>query len=627
MDIANPVSPFAALLVLALPGVWLAGRAVAWLVLEDRWSARLAVPGMSIALWILGLHIAGLLSGSFHVAIWVGTLAVAAGGTTGLLLVHRGRITPPDDGWQPSGWMWAGAAIAMVVIAPITFGWAFHDELLLDGHMSMSAAIQNGGYPPRSLSFPVYDLRYHYGFALLNAALGSIFRLRIDTGIDLISLAMWGYLFVLFWTMGDRLLGGGRGWITALVVLFGGGLPYLCAATSATRALMLLGVCSTGGTVMNPPFVSYFFQHPWAVGMPIALVLLATFFSEARPRLRYPAMAVLLTALSICQFVLFSALGAALIVAETWKDGTVSFRRGLAMLVTSGAALAAASRMGGFFADTPVSFFASLTFQPGVAEGTIPIIRWHLVTFGLLVPLGAAGMVLMKSGRLLTFCLVTGSLVIVNAVRYAHSWDIIKFGVIASVGLSVAASIAIARMLETRRTPVRIAGGGALIGTITAGLLFVAVITVDMPGIPDFAFNRSPMRVSPDDAQAISWLRRHVATGQTVYRSRPEAIAYAQRGGLPQALTDGMAGRFGFYDPALGVMQGVSSFVPVDRIRLFRELPPDPEAYLSRDIRWFVIDSDEDRLIALTQSWVDSGHAIQRATFGELRVIELPAGL
>lgn len=615
MDVTNPVSPFVALLVLALPGVWLAGRTLTWIVIEDRWSARLAVPGMSLALWVLALHVAGLLSGSFHVAIWAGTVAVAAGGFAGLHFARRGRITPPADGWQPSHWMWVGAVIAMAVIAPVTFGWAFHDELFLDGHMSMTAAIQNGGYPPRSLSFPATDLRYHYGFALLNAALGSIFRLRIDTGIDLISLAMWGYLFVLFWAMGDR-LPGGRGWITALVVLFGGGLPYLCAATSASRALMLVGVCSTGGTVMNPPFVSYFFQHPWSVGMPIALVLLAAFFSETRPRLRYPAMAVLLTALSICQFVLFSALGAALVVAETWKNGTVSFRRGLAMLVTSGAALAAASRLGGFFADTPVSFFTSLTFHPGVAEGTVPIIRWHLVTLGLLVPLGIAGMILMKGGRLLVFCLVAGSLVIVNTVRYPYSWDIIKFAVIASVGLSVAASIAIARMLETRRTvPVRMAGGGALIGTITAGLLFLAVFTVDMQGIPDHTFERSPMPVSPDDAGAISWLRRHVATGQTVYRSRPEAIAYAQRGGLPQALIDGMALRFGF-----------SSFVPVDRTRLFRELPADPEAYSNRNITWFVIGSEEDRLNTLVRSWLDSGRAIQRATFGELRVIELPAG-
>jgi hypothetical protein len=509
--------------------------------------------------------------------------------------------------------MWISAAVAVVAIAPMTLEWAFHDELFYTGHMSMTAAIQNGSYPPRSLSFPAFDLRYHYGFALLNAALTSILRVRIDTGIDLIGLASWGYLFVLFWAMGDRLLGRGRGWITATVTLFGGGGFFLCAGTGTSAASTLLGLCSTGGINVNPPFVSYFFQHPWAIGLPIGVALLATFYSEKPSVARYPTIGMLLVVLGICQFVLFAALAAALVVAEVFDRKPVSIRQGLIMLGVSATSLGVVTRLGGFFAEAPAGSTLSLVAHPGVANGVLATTAWHAATYGLLLPLGLIGVLQMKRGRALVLCLVAGSLAIINTVRYPYSWDILKFATLASLGLSVAATVAIAHTLDLR--PARraiLAGGAALLGSAAGGLVFVFVMTVDLPGIPENPFSRSPAPVSRDDAAAISWLRRNVEPGQIVYRDHPQALSYAQWGGLPQVWIDDMVRRFG---TPVALLE--------DRTRLLRQLPAAPDDYLNRGIAWFVLDPDDSRLLTLAQRWLDAGRAVVRANFGQLRVIEL----
>src|SRR5262249_21809291 len=140
------------------------------------------------------------------------------------------RIVADAPGGTDRRWMWLSALFVTAYLAPSAIGWSFHDELFVTGHLSMASGIENGIYPPRHLSFPQLELRYHYGFDLLVAAVGSILRLNADRTIDLITLVAWGYSWCLAWAIGERFVGRGWGGGTAAVMLFGGGLPLFSSA-------------------------------------------------------------------------------------------------------------------------------------------------------------------------------------------------------------------------------------------------------------------------------------------------------------------------------------------------------------------------------------------------------------
>ena len=60
----------------------------------------------------------------------------------------------------------------------MALGWAFHDEQLYTGHTGIISQIQNGHYPPRHMTFPELEYRYHYGFDLAGAAVARRFGSR-----------------------------------------------------------------------------------------------------------------------------------------------------------------------------------------------------------------------------------------------------------------------------------------------------------------------------------------------------------------------------------------------------------------------------------------------------------------
>jgi hypothetical protein len=100
------------------------------------------------------------------------------------------------------------------------------------------------------------------------------------------------------------------------MVCFAGGLPALARIGSACPR------CSVNGLEFNPPFSSYFFQHPWSIGVPIfCLVVLQR---AALPRIgNQPiglfALVCSLTLLSLCQAVLFVTTVVALGLTEAWS--------------------------------------------------------------------------------------------------------------------------------------------------------------------------------------------------------------------------------------------------------------------------------------------------------------------
>ena len=176
------------------------------------------------------------------------------------------------------------ATLATVVIAPMALGWAWHDEQLYTGHTGIISQIQNGHYPPRHMTFPDLEYRYHYGFDLAAAAIATALCVRRASRSTFLTLSSWWYTWCLLWLLGDRLLGPGRGWITAVITLFGGGLPYLLALQDGYYVARFVMICEVGGVDLNPPVISYFFQHPWALGLPLALCTMLIVLDERKPR-------------------------------------------------------------------------------------------------------------------------------------------------------------------------------------------------------------------------------------------------------------------------------------------------------------------------------------------------------
>jgi hypothetical protein len=436
--------------------------------------------------------------------------------------------------------------------------------------------------------------------------------LTIPLAIDVITLAAAGYLVILLWLLGDRMLGDGNGWLTALITFFGAGLPFTCAVGPSDLAHTLLSFCSIGGLTINAPLVSYFFQHPWTLGLPITVIVMHIAISDSPAKWRLPIVGVLLLALSFIQISFFAASSAALVASEALVRGP-SLRRGAAMLGVAAVTWLAAIELGGFFATAPPGAL-SLAFTRGILGVPLQSLAWNIATYGLLLPFGLLG--LARTGRftVMLACFALGGLAIVNFVRYTHSWDMVKFGAVSAFGLSIAASAAVANLiaLESRRVA-RLTAGASLVLLTAGSFSFAAAFMFDVHGIPLDTFHKSAAVYTVDEAHAMNWLRREVEPGQVVFRNSGDPLAFAHWAGLPQPWTDPMLETFG----------GAPAGQVERRERLFTSMPDDPAAFAEESIVWFVIQPNGSRADVVTDAWVEMGIASERARFGSLRIIKL----
>ena len=306
---------------------------------ENRRVACLLSPGLAAAAWLLAVHFTARWAGSLKFGLWAGTSSVA---TLGMLnWAYAVWQRPAESGRDqsagprdPAGLrlMVLSALVATAIIAPMSLSWAFHDEQLYTGHTGIIAQLQNDHYPPRHMTFPELEYRYHYGFDLAAAALTAVVRVSPGAAIDIITLLSWPYTWCLLWVLGDELLGHGRGWLTTVITLLGGGLPYLLALPDGYYVPRLVMICEYGGMDLNPPMISYFFQHPWGLGLPLGLcATLIVLDRRSAGFVRYTSLALLLAALSISQVVVFASLAGAVPVAESLPTsrsrGTQNCRR------------------------------------------------------------------------------------------------------------------------------------------------------------------------------------------------------------------------------------------------------------------------------------------------------------
>lgn len=676
MQVSNPIPLSFAFFSLLLPGVLVLAWALARGALGDRQSARVVTPGLALAVWLGLMHAVSYMSGSFLTGLKASTTTLGLCGYAmiAFCLCQRGKIFPQtlrNDSVsacsttpQPFRFraltlrLWSGQVVnkgpgqpepsvceaerfrslhgasarksgdgraswlyhllppllATVLIAPMALGWAFHDEMFFTGHMSIASQILNDAYPPHHLTFPAVELRYHYGFSLLCAALSAVVRLPVESAIDISTLALWFYSWCLLRLLGDRLIAQGWGNVAAAVVLFGGGMEFFSAPEDAPFVWNLLGLGIIDSAILNPPVVSYFFQHPWTVGLPIGLCLIALAEREAvgtsagshsRASLAI-AVFFLVQSLAICQAVLFASLGAAVLAARRLKDG---WALPVAILLAG----AVSFKLGGMFAPYPGEAGSELVTRVGVAETLTGTLLWHVQTFGFMIPFGIAGFFLLKR-RLLFGLLLVGSLCVFNLLRHVHSWDIVKFAVLSSIVLSFIGTATLRHIWNWARSTLLkwVVTALAFTALTAGGIAFPVVFALDLPGIPETLYHRSSQTLSVDDVKAVEWLRSHVSQGELVYRRFPMASGYAQSGGLPQVWVDRMAERHGFSPTRIR-----------RRLALLHTLPDQAESYLAEGIRWFVLDPDDLVLNRHAARWIAAGQAEVTAMFGHLTILRL----
>jgi hypothetical protein len=616
----DPTQPQSAAAVTLLPFVaailWGARVATRRATLDDLLS-RLTAPAVAGSVWLLAVHTIGLLTHSFSRGLWIATIVVGvAAAILGWSDRRRGSPLRP----LPRA-MWIPAVVATLLFIPAALGWSFHDELWHTGHQSIASHIQNGIYPPRHGVFPAFLLRYHYGFDLLVAMVGTITRLSVERAIDAVTIVAWFYTWCLAWGLGERLLGTRRGWILPVTVLFAGSFtPLLALIAPSETVRAMLGLAKVAGATVNPPLVSYFFQHPWTIGFPLALAALGLGLDRSAGRCawRIGVLVGLFLALGISQIVIFLALLPTMVLVQCVLHLRRAPRESLGWIAGGTATLAIATRLGGFFAAVPHSGFdieLHLWSQTGHATSNIV---WNLVTFGWTLPLGITGLLILLRRDIALGLVVSGvsagGLILVNVLRYEHSWDIVKFGTVAMFALGIPSSIVIAQFWTASSHP--LARPAALLLLILAalpGVGFLTCFVVSAPAIPPNIFFSQPPPIVANDRAAIAWLRRQVRAGDLVLCAPELTSHYAQIGGLPVLPIDAGTMGFGFPADVLQRRRAITSRVPMD-----------PEVYRSEGVRW-IVAADGSTFVPPERltDWRRRGAVVEVQRFGDVAIYEI----
>ncbi|MEM7411792.1 MAG: hypothetical protein AAF430_16295 [Myxococcota bacterium] len=615
-----PHSPWTTALVLAIaPILYLAWRTLRRGEFPSS-AVAVATPGLALAFWLVGCHTIGYASGSFRWGLWLGTTLPALLGCALYAASWRGRrperILPRLTLDADTRWMLLGAGVTTALVSPFAFGWMFHDEVYLQGHQAIAAQIQNGIYPPRNLSFGEVELRYHYGFNTWTAAIGAVLRVPIPLAIDLATLVSWFLCWCLVWRLGQRLAGVRLGAVAAPLVLFSGGIPALCD-TAVPDCTYCPGVswCGVDGALINPPVLSYFFQHPWTLGLPLGLTAVLLYGSRPRVTAAYfVATGGLLLALAWSQFVFFLCTLGALWAAEAWTRAPDRGRAWWGATSTAGIVLALASVTGAWFARGAGEGLG-VVFSPGVTETAGGTLRWLLATHGVVLLGGWSGFRHHPDRSAPVAIWVLGSLAVVMLFAHAHTWDIVKFSLVAQLGLTLGLGVTLVHWVNTSRERWRVMAAAAVC-LLCVGSSLSFGWALFQAGDTELRFPRHAKVLSEHDAAAVSWLRPRVAPGELVVRTALDAaLGYAQWGGLPQVWMDGQLARVRAF--------GITTDRIAQRQRLLVSWPAQMAPYAAESVRWLVLGPNDARLLAHTRAWEAEGRARERARFGALRVFEI----
>jgi hypothetical protein len=291
---------------------------------------------------------------------------------------------------------------------------------------------------------------------------------------------------------------------------------------------------------------------------------------------------------------------------------------GVATVAAVAVAVASALALAPWSFGAPGGERAAVRIHAGASSASATL-RWLGQGFGVLLPLGLVGMaILPRPARPVLALLLGGSLVVLGALSYEHSDDIIKFAVVAQIAAALAGAAVIARILDAARG--RLAGrralawsaAGALVASASAG--GAAFVAMFFTAEADRHFKRGLDAMGEDDQRAASFLRARLAPGEVVYRRRDHASGYAQWAGLPEVWDDWGARTFGFPAAWFAAREALTS-----------HLPGDAAPWLAEGVRWFVLDGHDGPLGPRVDAWIAAGAAHVAATFGVVRVVRLDA--
>lgn len=616
----NPQPLSLVLLLPALPGLGWAAGALARPWRSDRVLYRLVTPPLALAMWIVAVALVARRLSSLTAGLWIGTLGVAGAGALAKWRESRSpspEPPPADEGADrlASPWMLRSAVLVAIPIAIMAFCGNFYDESSHNGHLSIISQMQEDRFPPPNECFPDLALRYHFGFDMVSAGLTAATRMPIRPAMDLLTVSCWIWAWCLLWILGDRLGGRGTGgWVAAATLLSAGAMIVLIlwqspSFESLTAPHLLGKLFWLAGKRTGPPLFSYFFQKPMSLGVPMAAAVMLL-VHEATPRWRLRrdlALGLLLAALSLSHAAFFVALLPTVAVTEIVAARSARF------LTTAVLVLAVAAAMGGML-FTPLADGADSGLGPRVwvqEEGFGPVLMWHLSTLGALLPIGLAGLFLLRRMRLFYVLLVGGSLATLNLMDYEYTWDIVKFAAIAGMALGILSGLVLARLAARRSWKARLALVAMVLALTVSSATYMAVQIVILV-YPKVQFGAQPLPA--DDLAAARWLRLHAASGELVLAASRTEDAYLQN-----ALQ--LAWPVSPYSLAFGVpLRRV-----VERRLLFGTVRPEiVEPYLALGLRFIVIeDGSGNWMRSRLDRWQEEGSAEEVAAFGKLRVYRL----
>jgi hypothetical protein len=254
-----------------------------------------------------------------------------------------------------------------------------------------------------------------------------------------------------------------------------------------------------------------------------------------------------------------------------------------------------------------------LVLHAGFADDLATTLAWNARTFGALLPLGLAGLVVARRGRVLWGLLAAGSIAVVNGVRFVGTDDIMKFATVASLALGVLGASALARLGARPSAPRRAAVAVLAAAATAASVAFLLAFALDVPGIPE-ALRRRPEPLSPPEIAALTFVRARARAGELVFHATRGSTGWAQWGGVPQpqrAWTD--------------LVFGLPGVRLTARDQMLERAPYEvsAEAYRAQGFRWLVLDG-ETWLTRASRGWIRAGKAREAARFGSLSIVELP---
>jgi hypothetical protein len=629
--IENPQPLWLPLLLLALPGIGVASYALNKALFPSDDRPVCTVPAIGLVLTLLPTHALALALGSLSIGLAV-AWSITGGAGYAWFSRHWREFRCDVSIWHA---VWARrlgiAALATLPIILPTIVLNFHDEVNFHSHQGIMASLQNGTYPPRYLYEPSLALRYHYAFDLAGAIITGLLRVRLDHAIDLLTLGLWPCMFLLLWRVGEHVGRRKASLAVALAVCFSGGFA------AVARSFADCGLCTVNGLRVTPAFISYFFQHPWSIGVPIfCLVILqrAALPTVRNQLLGVSALLASLMLLSLSEVVLFAATVITLGLTEAWNFLRWRARGAATILLTLGASLIGARLVGGFFAPgsyPPAGGLFDTGFYLRDFSGAGAILgqaQWNLASFGFLLPLGIAGLSRVKREKPFLATLVALILLIVNLLSYRHTSEINKFAAVALIVLGIGAGIILSDLAHRADTRIRKVIYVLLVTiVIWQGTRFPSVVLLayNADGRPPFSnqmikpYLSTAYPVDQDDASAVSFLRTHMSPSEIVYRAAEKSEPYVIWGGLPAQVTWYLYATEREPDDVYGL--GAEKFA--GRQDLARISDDWFDRLVAEHVTWLVADDDDVAINSVLECPEGQRRALLAARYGKVRVYRL----